>query len=460
MNISAKPRNAFLKTAILCFGLSFLSSAASVTVGNFSELMNAINSVSEGDTILMRDGTYTVNNGYGAQVRKNNIVIKSLSGNREKVIVSGGGMSGGTNYGFWIPAHNVTIQGITIQNVTNHCIQTDVDNHKLHVIDCVLRDAYEQLLKVPAGSGKSDSGLVEGCLFEFTKGVAENYYTGGIDCHRSKDWIVRNNTFRNIRSPGGSIAEHAIHFWNNCENITVENNVIIDCDRGIGMGMGNENIQNGGVIKNNMIYHRVISGTDFGDVGIALENCVDFGAYNNTILFDNDYSNAIEYRFSSTQRITIQNNCTNKRIQARDGASGTASNNVTDAQNAWFVSPSTGNLHLVSGSISAVIDKGISVAGLISDIDGDNRPAGSGIDIGADEFSGLSQVKNDNKKVAVSPAPYYQKALFYNHKTDFLSSTTEYNNIKPRMIGLNGSILSPSKRLPLLYIYKNMSVDP
>ncbi len=448
-------RKRIVKIIIPCLSLISYSSAGSVTVGNFSELMNAIGSVSEGDTILMRDGTYTVNNGYGAQVRKNNIVIKSLSSNREKVIVSGGGMSGGTNYGFWIPAHNVTIQGITIQNVTNHCIQTDVDNHKLRVINCVLRDAYEQLLKVPAGSGKSDSGLVDGCLFEFTKGVAENYYTGGIDCHRSKDWIVRNNTFRNIRSPGGSIAEHAIHFWNNCENIIVENNVIIDCDRGIGMGMGNENIQNGGIIRNNMIYHRAISGTDFGDVGIALENSIDFGVYNNTIFFDNNYSNAIEYRFSGTQRITIQNNCTNKRIQMRDGASGTASNNVTDAQSVWFISPATGNLHLVSGAISAVIDKGIPVAGLISDIDGDKRPIGSGIDIGADEFNGVSHINAGGKADRASPAQLYQKALFFDRKTDIQNKTAASEGINRNQISLNGSILSAPIRSPLLHIYKN-----
>ncbi|NLE00532.1 MAG: hypothetical protein GX640_11720 [Fibrobacter sp.] len=68
----------------------------------------------------MRDDTYTINNGFGVQVRKNNIVIKSLSNNRDKVIITGGGMTGGSNYGFWIPGHNVTIQSITIENVTNH----------------------------------------------------------------------------------------------------------------------------------------------------------------------------------------------------------------------------------------------------------------------------------------------------------------------------------------------------
>jgi hypothetical protein len=152
--------NIYSKMSFVVFCLCTLLIANTVTVGNFSELMEAVNSVSPGDTILMKDGIYNVNNGYGAQIRKNGIVIKSLSNNRDNVIVSGGGMSGGANYGFWIPAHNVTIQGITIQDVANHCIQTDVNNHKLRVIDCVLRNSYEQILKVPAGSEMSDSGLV------------------------------------------------------------------------------------------------------------------------------------------------------------------------------------------------------------------------------------------------------------------------------------------------------------
>jgi len=428
--------------------LSVVAFAKSITVGTFAELMAGINSASGGDTILMKDGTYTIDNGYGVQVRKNDLVIKSLSNNRNKVVVTGGGMTSGSNYGFWIPGHRVTIQGITIEQVKNHCIQTDVDNHRLRVIDCVLRDAYEQFLKVPAGSGTSDSGLVEGCLFEFTKGVGENYYTGGIDCHRSKDWIVRNNSFKNIRSPGGAVAEHAIHFWNNCQNITVENNLIIDCDRGIGFGLGNENIQQGGLIRNNMVYHREISGTDFGDVGIALENCRDIGVYNNTIFFDNNYTNAIEYRFTGSTGISIQNNLTNRRIQMRDGASGTVVNNCTTAEATWFVAPASGNLHLGSGSIITVIDKGVPVADVVTDYDNDRRPQGSGIDIGADEFTNESSISRRLFPQLVNATPRYHKILWGAADRRLPKTIENIPSMAHQRFTLNGAVLPKETMQP------------
>jgi hypothetical protein len=128
-----------------------------------------------------------------------------------------------------------------------------------------------------------------------------------------------------------------------------------------------------------MIYHRAINETDFGDVGIALEYCVDVSVYNNTIFFDNNYSNAIEYRFQGTNRNIIANNLTNKQIRMRDGASATLISNITSAESGWFVAASKGDLHLASGSISAVIDKGTNLDGLVFDFDNDLRPRGSGI---------------------------------------------------------------------------------
>jgi hypothetical protein len=294
----------------------------------------------------------------------------------------------------------------------------------------------------------SDSGLGEGCLFEFTKGVAENYYTGGIDCHRSKDWMVRNNVFRNIRSPGGSIAEHAIHFWNNCENITVENNHIIDCDRGIGFGMGNEKEHRGGIIRNNMIYHRLISGNDYADVGIALEYCVDVSVYNNTIFFSYSYPNAIEYRFQGTKRITITNNLTNKQIRMREGASGTLTNNVTSAEPGWFVAISEGNLHLASGSIGTIIDKGTSVDGLTFDFDNDSRPQGSGIDIGADEYKSTA-IHIRQRYSSMSSPPLHPQKMLYSDSY----SISGNKSVSPGVVLLNGSIKQNSSGLQVFSLF-------
>ena len=62
---------------------------------------------------------------------------------------------------------------------------------------------------------------------------------------------------------------------------------------------------------------------------------------------------------------------------------GTRGTNAVDGDPA-FVDPASDDYHLGSGS--AAIDAGVD-AGVASDIDGDPRPAGTGYDIGADEFA-------------------------------------------------------------------------
>jgi len=156
----------------------------------------------------------------------------------------------------------------------------------------------------------------------------------------------------------------------------------VNCDRGIGFGLGDRG-HVGGTIRNNMIYHDGSEG--FADVQIGLEDARNSQVYNNTIFMANSYQNAIEYRFESTTGVQIYNNLTNRAITARDGASGTVASNITNAQAGWFVSPSSGNLHL-SSSVSSVVDQGRNISGLTNDFDGELRPRGSGIDVGADEL--------------------------------------------------------------------------
>lgn len=89
--------------------------------------------------------------------------------------------------------------------------------------------------------------------------------------------------------------------------------------------------------------------------------------------------------FSGTSGGIIKNNLCNKSIVSRDGGTASLGSNITNALAAWFKNAATGDLHLVS-AISQVVDKGVVIAGLNVDYDGDLRPQGAGIDIGADEY--------------------------------------------------------------------------
>jgi hypothetical protein len=386
---------------IIFVGFLFIFSAASgfafqstsVTVGTSAELQSAIsraNSSGGNMTILLRDGTYTLT--ATQYINAPYVTVASVSGNRDSVIIQGDAMSDSAVVKsiFRVAADYFTVRNITMRRVGWHIIQVagEVDADYTVISNCVFRDAYEQLLKVswestsPSISG--DNGLLENCLFEYTAGIGPQYYIGGIDAHGSKNWIIRGNTFKNIISPSTTVAEHAIHVWDPpSSNTLIEKNLIINCDRGIGLGLGDRG-SSGGIIRNNIIYHAAGNGS-YADVGIGIETCPDVQIYNNTIYFENSYSNAIEYRFSATTNLSIRNNLTNKTILARDGASATLSNNVTNAAGSMFVNVSSANLHLAS-AVRGVADSGVAVSGLVDDFDGESRPSGAGIDIGADEY--------------------------------------------------------------------------
>jgi hypothetical protein len=376
-----------VKSKILLLVLLVLTNPAdAVVVSTAGELVNAINNANAGGDKLIEceNGTYQLSD--LLHIIADSIIIRSLSGNRDSVTMQGQGMSGGVSHIFLVQGSDFSAQDMTIGWVAKHGIQIQGEQNadRPHITNVRFVDTYEQMLKVSAGGTQyCDSGIVENCLFEYTAGIGPQYYIGGVDCHRSRYWIVRSSIFKYIRSPSGSIAEHAIHFWNNSENTLTECNWIINCDRGIGFGLGSSQ-HIGGIIRNNMIYYDTTEG--FADVGIAIETCPDCQIYNNTIYHEHSYSNAIEYRFAATTNAYIANNLTNRNIQARDGATGTDTSNITSAQSGWFINVPGGDLHL-DFAVPIVVDAGIAITGLTHDFDGDPRPHGPGYDIGADEFT-------------------------------------------------------------------------
>ena len=361
------------------------------TAAQLQQAVAAANARGGNAQIVLADGVYTLTQ--TLQINAPNVWLVGGSGRREAVIVEGDAM--GPNAAVKnlvrVTGSGFRLQGMTLRKAGWHLVQIvgEADADRAVLRECVMQDAWEQLVKVSFDAARptitADDGLVERCLFEYTAGIGPQYYIGGIDAHGSKRWIVRDNVFRDIASPGQAIAEHAIHFWSNAEGTLVERNLIIDCDRGIGFGLG-ERGHRGGIIRNNMIWHSA-NADPFADAGIILENSPDTVVVHNTVFQEHAYSNAIEYRFPGTTNVRIANNLVNRLVRSRDGGSGQVTGNVTNATRAMFRSQQPWDLRLAA-AVPGVVDAAVAVPGVTvaDDFDREARPKGAAADVGADEF--------------------------------------------------------------------------
>lgn len=377
-----------------------------ITVKNVTELQNALAqaNANNGDlTILVSRGTYILNSNLlyiGSNMK--NLTIQGATGNRDDVVIKGQGMNGNVTHIFNVAASHFTVADMTIGWVFYHPIQihgeADADSAVIHNVKII--DGNEQFIKISGSSTEpftSDGGIIECCHFEFSAGIGNQYYTGGVDGHHCTNWIVRNNVFKHIRSPDGNLAEHAIHFWSNSKGIIAENNLIINCDRGIGYGLGNDPARGnfGGIIRNNFVHTS-------RDVGIGIELTPDVKIYNNTVWTDN-YFNSIEYRFTGTTNTHIANNLTNKTIALREGAQGLLENNYTQAMASMFVNAAAYDYHL-SKKDPNLTGKGKLLNEVPSDFDCIAR--GLTNDIGGDQYIVVTDSENpENIKNFILPYP-------------------------------------------------------
>ncbi len=221
--------------------------------------------------------------------------------------------------------------------------------HDVHLID-----GGEQFVKASPGSGQHVDNVVVSCSrFQMTSAGRDNVwgygpldggtrcYTGGIDTHDARNWTVSDNEFegiyctpdtphpahgkkadmRDFPTYTGGLAEHAIHMWQSESGTahTIERNRIVDCARGIGIGLQDEVY--GTIVRNNMVFSH-FAGDAEHDVGITVEHGHDVLLLNNTVFFSSPdaYPNSIEYRWSSSSGLVIRNNLTSHRIRARDSA--------------------------------------------------------------------------------------------------------------------------------------------
>ena len=169
-------------------GAASIIHAETITVSTAAELQNAVstaNNLGGNTTIVVRNGTYTLSD--TLYVNAPNVAITSQSGDRAKVVIQGDAMSSNAKIGnvIRVAASNFQLSDVTLQKSRWHLIQIAGEtNADAPVIkNCILRDAYEQLVKISQDPTKpnvtSDNGLIENCIFEYSAGIEPQYHKRG-----------------------------------------------------------------------------------------------------------------------------------------------------------------------------------------------------------------------------------------------------------------------------------------
>ena len=383
-----------------------------------SNLNNIVSSLNTGDTLLLEDGTYSLN-GIWLWFNTPGVTLRSASGNPEKVILDGG-------YSTYeivsIAASNVTIAEITLKRAFTHPVHVSTSDQGGDTLNTLLYrvwiiDPREQAIKInPHKNGyKVDDGEISCSKMLLTdegrvnvNPVISGCYTGGIDAHKSRDWVVRDNHIEGFWCENG-LSEHAIHFWTGSRGTLVERNVLVDNARGIGFGL-NESYDNAreysdnvcpesaniyidhyeGVIRNNFISADtpVIFNSQSGfDCGICLSSSCNTTVVHNTIMSSGSNYAAIDARFAGTNNNKIINNLMSHSIQIRNGAvDNDLRSNLENISTDIVVDISNADLHLSTPNASQAIDKGVLLDAGMSDFDIDGGLRDNSPDIGADEI--------------------------------------------------------------------------
>lgn len=357
-----------------------------ISISNETTLRNQAYNAAPGTTLLIQPGTYHMQN--YVHIVNAGISLRGATGNRADVILDFGGMVGG-HFGILVEADDVTIANLTIQNANDHGVSIQGRDRPV-LYNLHIRDIGDQLVKVnPAGNGPPGGGSEDGLLacsrLEYTT-TAPDEYTNGISAHDAHRWTVRDNEWYRIRTPGNSPVP-TILFWSGSSDTIVERNLLVDCYQGIAFGNAGhgEGDHIGGIVRNNMIY-----ASQPHDVVIEMVHASGWLVAHNTAVLLHPGSGltwGMEARFSDSQG-TFAYNLTNMDIWGnRDGANGTLTGNLTNAQSGWFVNVAGGDLHLAATAVAA-IDQALPLPQVTDDFDGDGRPAGPSPDIGADEYGG------------------------------------------------------------------------
>jgi len=367
-----------------------------IRVSTPDELLASVDRVGPGGTVLLADGHYKLPRVLVLQGKKD-ITLRSAAGDPTKAVLTGKGWdsdSRGDDILHIARCEGVTIADLTFADCRSYGIKVEAENapRDVHIYNCRFRDIGVRAVKGSAGQDpniRAVKGSVRYCRFENTKVPPADWLFGGdyisaIDMMALEDWTFSDNVFRNIKGRNGG-GRAAIFLWVRSRNVTVERNLIIDCDRGIAFGNPGPSTANragerlvyvaDGIIRNNFI-------AGGPDCGIELWHADRIKVCNNSIWRpERNWVRGIRVG-TGTAHTEIVNNLVHGEIRI-EGGDASLRNNLTGRLNGCFADPAAGDLALTSEAAQA-IDRGVALPDVTDDIRG--RPRYGPIDLGAWEL--------------------------------------------------------------------------
>lgn len=375
--------------------------------GQAAALPGLIQSAVPGTAFILSPGVYNLSG--PLQFNTAGLRLASSTGRPEDVILDGNHQGGSI---IQISAPNVVIANVTVRRSYYHLIHFVDGGVGGRVYNVQLEDGRQQFIKSSSFTTPSDNVEVACSSFLLTPSGRSKVdpssggcYTGGIDAHKSRNWWVRDNVFRDIYCTNGGLAEHAVHFWNSSRDTLVERNFIHNCARGIGFGLGETKDtvgrvyddypditttaakyagHIGGVIRNNLI---VASTQNRFDTGIGLEQAIDAKVHHNTV-YSTDAATfaALDIRFVNSNPDVANNLLYPTSYTRGGGMPNTYIANVI-AKPEYFKSDPDLGIRLDpehAEVISKIRDQGVVLVGAELDLEGKERDENP--DIGAVEL--------------------------------------------------------------------------
>ncbi len=401
-------------------------------------LQKGANIAVAGDTVYVKEGTYNERVLFSNSGTATDVIVFTNFLN-DAVIIDGNSISWGASWNGLVDLSDVNyieFSGFTVQNAdytgiwienasyitVKNCKTYNTFSSGIGVWNSSNITIHNNEVELACNDGEQECITLSQSSFcnVFNNEVHHNGQGTnggeGIDVKQgSHDINIYKNEVHHLNNRLGIYADA----WDmHTYNINIYNNKVHHCSES-GIAIASEN---GGLIENVKVYNNLVYTNKYGGIEIGSWSDIGFQGVmpisdvkiiNNTCFnngnYDSGWGFGIVIDNPNASGVLIQNNiCSdnsaqlsvqqingsavieNNLIYGNNTASGTLVGNNAILQNPLFIDVSVDDFHLQS--TSPAIDNGASLGAPIFDFENNNRPFGASVDIGAYEYSTVTNI--------------------------------------------------------------------